>query len=51
MIEVRDQLKNYKDFKLEHMLLGKRDRLMKTAWKHGVLGVDDADSQINSCFY
>ena len=24
---------------------------MKTAWKHGVLAVDDADSKQNSVFY
>jgi hypothetical protein len=24
---------------------------MKTAWRHGVLGVDDADSKTTSCFY
>jgi hypothetical protein len=24
---------------------------MKTAWKHGVLGFDDADSRTTQCFY
>lgn len=43
--EVRDALKSYKAFKTEHSFLTKRDRLMKTAWKHGVFGVDDADSK------
>ena len=48
---MRDQLKYYNEFKAEHSFLGKRDRLMKTAWKHGVLAIDDADSKQNSVFY
>jgi len=48
---VRDKLKEYKAFKTEHMFLSKRDRLMKTAWKHGITGVDDADSKTTQCFY
>ena len=49
--QVRDQLKQYKEFKEEHKFLTKRDRLMRTAWKHGVMGVDDADSKTTSIFY
>lgn len=26
------------------MFLGRRERVMKGAWRHGVLGIDDADS-------
>lgn len=44
IIEIRNQLKEYNGFKTEHMFLGKRDRLMKSAWRHGVFGVDDADA-------
>ena len=42
---------SYLAFKQEHKLLTKRDRLMRTAWKHGVVGVDDADSAKTSVFY
>lgn len=49
--EVRDLLKGYKSFKQEHMFLCKRERVMKTAWKHGVFGIDDADSKQAQCFY
>ena len=42
---------SYLAFKQEHKLLTKRDRLMRTAWKHGVVGVDDADSATTSIFY
>ena len=50
-LQVRDQFKQYKEFKNEHKFLTKRDRLMRTAWKHGVLGIDDADSKQTSIFY
>jgi len=26
------------------MFLGKRERIMKGGWRHGIVGVDDADS-------
>lgn len=48
---VRAQLNQYKAFKTEHQFLTKRDRLMRTAWKHGVTGIDDADSNKTQVFY
>jgi predicted amidohydrolase YtcJ len=33
------------------MFLGKRERLLKTAWRHGITGIDDADSRNTSNFY
>ncbi len=33
------------------MFLGKRDRLMKSAWRHGIFGVDDADASKTQVFY
>lgn len=45
MKQLREQLDAYREFKTEHMLLSKRERLMKTSWRHGVVGIDDADSK------
>lgn len=49
--EIKEKLKDYQGFKTEHMFLSKRDRLMKTAWRHGVFGYDDADSGKTQVFY
>jgi hypothetical protein len=51
IFEAKEQLKIYKAFKNEHKQLGRRDRIMRTSWRHGVVGVDDADSSITQCFY
>ena len=48
---LREKMDSYLAFKQEHKLLTKRDRLMRTAWKHGIVGVDDADSATTSIFY
>jgi cell division protein FtsL len=49
--EISQQLSEYKEFKKQHQFLGHRDRVMRTAWKHGILGIEDADAQNNSVFY
>jgi hypothetical protein len=33
------------------VFLGKRERLMKQAWRHGVVGIEDADGEAVSVFY
>lgn len=33
------------------MFLGKRDRLIRTGWRHGIVGVDDSDADNAQCFY
>lgn len=33
------------------MSLGRRERLLKTGWRHGVTGIDNADSDNTSVFY
>lgn len=48
---LHEQLREYKQFKTQHMFLGKRDRLMRTGWRHGILGIDDSDSKTTQCFY
>lgn len=33
------------------MFLSKRDRVLSQAWRHGIVGVDDADSSNPQVFY
>lgn len=33
------------------MFLGKRERVMKGGWRHGITGLDDADSNKTQVFY
>ena len=33
------------------MFVGKRDRLIKANWRHGIVGLEDADSQNPSVFF
>ena len=42
--EIKAQLDAYKSFKEEQMFLGKRQRVISQGWRHGVTGIDDADS-------
>lgn len=49
--EIAKQLKEYQEFKKTHGLITKRDRIMRTGWRHGVVGVDDADEENTQVFY
>ena len=31
--------------------MGKRDRVIKAGWRHGVTGIEDADVSCGSVFY
>ena len=33
------------------MFLGRRERVMKGGWRHGITGIDDADSPKASIFF
>ena len=33
------------------MFLGKRERLIKCAWRHGIVGLDDPEGNNTSLFY
>lgn len=33
------------------MFLGRRERLFKGGWRHGITGIDNADSPSTSIFY
>lgn len=49
--QIAEELKEYRKFKQEHQFLGRRDRLLREGWRHGIVGVDDADSLITEEFY
>lgn len=50
-MQLKEKISRYNEFKKQQMFLSKRDRLMKTGWRHGVTGIDDADSYKTQCFY
>jgi len=33
------------------MLMGRRERTIKGGWRHGITGIDNADSMNTSIFY
>lgn len=41
MQKIKDELLDYKNFRKESIFLGKRDRMIKNGWKHGITGVED----------
>ena len=49
--EIRDKLVDVAQFKQQHRELARRDRVFKTAWRHGITGIDNADSANASVFY
>ena len=48
---LRDQLSDLHEFRTQQRFLGKRDRVLSCAWRHGIVGVDDADSDATQVFY
>ena len=51
MQKVKEQLDQLKSFNEQQRFLGKRDRIIRTGWRHGIVGVDDADSGSPQVFY
>ena len=50
--EIKTKLELYNQLKSQHKFYGKRDRLIRVGWRHGILGVEDADStEARSVFY
>lgn len=49
--EIRDKLAEVAKFKQEHRDIARRDRVFKTAWRHGIVGIDNADSANATVFY
>ena len=51
MQKVKQQLDELKNFNEQQRFLGKRERIIKTGWRHGIVGIDDADSGSTQVFY
>lgn len=49
--KVKEQLGEFNNFKQNQILLGQRDRTIKGGWRHGVTGIDNANSNNTSVFY
>ena len=45
IIKIRQNLDQYQNFKKTHMTLGHRERNIKGGWRHGVTGLENADSE------
>ena len=48
---LRDQLSEMRDFREKQRFLGQRERVLSKGWRHGIVGVDDADSDATQIFY
>ena len=49
--DIKNSLDEYRDFKKQHMFLGRRERNIKTGWRHGITGVENADSENCSVYF
>jgi hypothetical protein len=49
--DIKTKLHEFNQLKTQQIFFGKRDRIIKAGWRHGVFGVDDADSNQTSVFY
>ena len=49
--DIKTKLQEFNQLKTQQIFFGKRDRIIKAGWRHGVFGVDDADSNQASVFY
>lgn len=47
----KEKLEEFAQFKEKHKFLGRRERVIKSGWRHGVTGLDNADSEYASMFY
>ena len=47
----KEKLEEFAHFKEKHKFLGRRERVIKSGWRHGVTGLDNADSENTSMFY
>lgn len=49
--EMKKQLNELREFQEQKKFLGQRHRILSNGWRHGIVGVDDADSQSTQVFY
>lgn len=43
LLEIKTKLEGFNAVKTQHNFFGKRDRIFKGGWRHGIFGVEDAD--------
>lgn len=51
LYNIRRKLVDYAEFKGKQKELGRRERIFKSCWRHGITGVENADAAENSVFY
>ena len=51
IVIAKEKLEEFAKFKEQHKFLGRRERVIKSGWRHGVTGLDNADSENTSMFY
>lgn len=51
LLEIKDKLEKFNGMKTQQMFFGKRDRIFKGGWRHGILGVEDADQLVESSVF
>jgi len=51
MHQIKNKLNEYNKFKQNHVLMGHRERMIKGGWRHGITGIENADSENISTFY
>lgn len=47
----KSRLDEFAQFKEQHKFLGRRERVIKSGWRHGITGMDNADSENTSVFF
>jgi hypothetical protein len=51
LLEIKTELEGFNAMKTQQVFFGKRDRIFKGGWRHGILGVEDADSKYESSVF
>ena len=49
--QAKNRLEEFAKFKEQHKFLGRRERVIKSGWRHGITGMDNADSENTSVFF
>jgi hypothetical protein len=49
--QIKQALDQFKDYKENHISLGKRERTIKWGWRHGITGIENSNSANISVFY
>lgn len=48
---IKKNLDQYRAFKQQHVFLGSRQRSIQHGWRHGITGIENADSDNHSILY